>query len=398
MLANMLRTDRHAHRPLPKDSELVRAVAVLARAGQDATWQRQQAANQLRSLLREYFPAALAAFHVKHVGLASPEARTILAAAPPRRGRAAHQDPAALAAHQGRAHAATSTAGSSGCTASSAPRRCATPADVEDAYGHAALAVLTRLDAAVTAAEAAAGRPPQPLSTAPARRDHHQLPRPRTADRRAGPRRARRRPRPLRRRTGTQGLRRRRARHPRLAARARLVLHRRVKNHRLAAAGYNWAFAALTHSPGARQHYDRRRSAGDGHAAALRNLFNRFLGWLYHCLHDRPALQRGTSLRRPSRQPSRPQTARTPPLDFISARVSRPRTPGSPSATTVACSSMNLTSVVWAVELRREESRSRLQDRVRPPQLTVLLLQPNQPGHDHRTKCPAGRQRRSGPA
>ena len=82
MLANVLRTDRHAHRPLPKDSELVRAVAVLARAGQDAIWQRQQAANQLRSLLREYFPAALVAFQVKHIGLASPEARTVLAAAP----------------------------------------------------------------------------------------------------------------------------------------------------------------------------------------------------------------------------------------------------------------------------------------------------------------------------
>ncbi len=65
MLANVLRTDGHAHRPLPKDSELVRSVAVLARAGQDAVWQRQQAANQLRSLLREYFPAALTAFQVK---------------------------------------------------------------------------------------------------------------------------------------------------------------------------------------------------------------------------------------------------------------------------------------------------------------------------------------------
>ena len=36
------------------------------------------------------------------------------------------------------------------------------------------------------------------------------------------------------------------------------VLHRRVKNQRLAAAGYIWAFAALTASPGARAHYDRR--------------------------------------------------------------------------------------------------------------------------------------------
>ena len=31
----------------------------------------------LRSILREYFPAAVTAFHVKHIGLASPEARTI---------------------------------------------------------------------------------------------------------------------------------------------------------------------------------------------------------------------------------------------------------------------------------------------------------------------------------
>jgi len=62
------------------------------------------------------------------------------------------------------------------------------------------------------------------------------------------------------------------------------VLHRRVKNHRLASAGSNWAFTALSHSPGARAHYDGRRDRGDGHAAALRNLYNRFLGHLRHCL------------------------------------------------------------------------------------------------------------------
>ncbi|MGA5200480.1 hypothetical protein [Streptomyces variegatus] len=43
----------HAHRPLPHDSDMARAVAVLARAQQDATWNRQQISNQLRSLLRE---------------------------------------------------------------------------------------------------------------------------------------------------------------------------------------------------------------------------------------------------------------------------------------------------------------------------------------------------------
>jgi hypothetical protein len=62
------------------------------------------------------------------------------------------------------------------------------------------------------------------------------------------------------------------------------VPHRRVKNNRLAAAGYTWAFAALTASPGARAHYDRRRDAGEWHTGALRNLFSRLLGCLHHCL------------------------------------------------------------------------------------------------------------------
>jgi hypothetical protein len=44
------------------------------------------------------------------------------------------------------------------------------------------------------------------------------------------------------------------------------------------------AFAALTASPGAHAHYQRRRAAGDAHTADLRNLFNRLLGCLHHCL------------------------------------------------------------------------------------------------------------------
>jgi len=63
-----------------------------------------------------------------------------------------------------------------------------------------------------------------------------------------------------------------------------VVLHRTVKNNRLAATGYLWTFAAIRLSVGARAHYNRRRLAGDRHAAAQRNLFNRFLGYLYHCL------------------------------------------------------------------------------------------------------------------
>ena len=70
----------------------------------------------------------------------------------------------------------------------------------------------------------------------------------------------------------------------RASGKTRAVLHRRVKDQRLAAAGYLRAFSALTASPGARNHYDRRKDNGDRHAAAQRNLFGRLLGCLHHCL------------------------------------------------------------------------------------------------------------------
>lgn len=68
VLANIIRTDMPMHRPLPADSDLAQAIAVLARAHQDAVWNRQQIANQLRSLLREYYPAALEAWRHKAGG------------------------------------------------------------------------------------------------------------------------------------------------------------------------------------------------------------------------------------------------------------------------------------------------------------------------------------------
>ena len=82
VLANVLRTDLHAHRPLPADSELAQAIAVLARAQQDAVWDRTTAHNRLRSHLREYYPAFLAAFAPLKGGIIRPEARAVLAAAP----------------------------------------------------------------------------------------------------------------------------------------------------------------------------------------------------------------------------------------------------------------------------------------------------------------------------
>lgn len=61
----------------------VQAIAVLARAHQDAIWARSKAHHQLRSLLREFFPTFLAIFTDRFtMGIASPEARAVLAIAP----------------------------------------------------------------------------------------------------------------------------------------------------------------------------------------------------------------------------------------------------------------------------------------------------------------------------
>ena len=82
-LANILRVDAHLHRRLPADTELCQAIAVLARAHQDAIWRRTRAHNELRSMLREYYPTFLAAFTSRFaLGIASPEARAVLAIAP----------------------------------------------------------------------------------------------------------------------------------------------------------------------------------------------------------------------------------------------------------------------------------------------------------------------------
>src|SRR5688500_14965441 len=78
VLADLARTDRHNHRPVAGDSDLAEAVKVLARAHQSLIWSRQRQLNQLRSTLREFYPAALEAFPE----LGSPEAMEVLAMAP----------------------------------------------------------------------------------------------------------------------------------------------------------------------------------------------------------------------------------------------------------------------------------------------------------------------------
>ena len=99
VLADLVRTDRHNHRRVAGDSDLVEAVKVLARAHQSAIWSRQRQLNSLRSALREYYPAALAAFGTD---LASNDAVSVLAIAPtPELGRQLSQSKIASALRRG---------------------------------------------------------------------------------------------------------------------------------------------------------------------------------------------------------------------------------------------------------------------------------------------------------
>ena len=70
----------------------------------------------------------------------------------------------------------------------------------------------------------------------------------------------------------------------RASGKHRVVLARYARNKRLADACQQWAFYALTTSPGARMFYDQHRSAGDTHHRALRALGNRLVGLLHGCL------------------------------------------------------------------------------------------------------------------
>jgi transposase len=75
------------------------------------------------------------------------------------------------------------------------------------------------------------------------------------------------------------------------------ITHRRIKNDRLAAAGWIWAFTAATHSAPAREHYRRRRDHGDQHSAATRHLFNKLIGQLHHCLQHQQAYDEAKAFR-----------------------------------------------------------------------------------------------------
>ncbi|WP_406514936.1 IS110 family transposase [Streptomyces sp. NBC_00873] len=286
VLANILRTDAAAHRQLPADTELAQAVAVLARAQQNAVWDRTQAANKLTSHLREYFPGFLAAVGVRREGVCHPIARTLLAAAPTpvQAARLTRAQLRSLLKKAGRKNTLDAEADRLHA-ALRLPQMRQLPL-VEQAMGRQTLALLRQMEAACTSADDLAEAAVESFEKHPDAEIITSFPglgtlsgarvlaeigddRSRFADAKG-----------LKAYAGSAPI-------TRASGKNMAVLARRVKNQRLAGVGYMWAFAAMSHSDGARAHYDRRREAGDRHTAAQRNLFNRMLGCLHHCLTRR---------------------------------------------------------------------------------------------------------------
>ncbi|WP_442806453.1 IS110 family transposase [Streptomyces sp. NBC_01022] len=298
-LANILRTDMAAHRSLPADSELVQAIAVLARAQQDAVWARGQAHNKLRSQLREFYPAILDAFAQHKHGLCSREARSILAAAPTptMAAKLTRRRLQSLLGQAGRVR---------GIQAEAERLHEVFKRDylhqlpqVEAALGHQTAALLRQLNTACDNAsqledavtQAFEEHPDAPvirsfpgLAALTGARVLAEIGDDRARFASAGSLKAYAGSAPVTRASG----------------KSCKVMSRKVKNQRLAAVGYVWAFVSLTRSPGARAHYDRRRAAGDRHVAAQRNLFNRFMGMLFHCLQNGQAYDEAIAFPQPS--------------------------------------------------------------------------------------------------
>ena len=279
LLADLVRTDRHNHRPLAGDSPDVEAIKVLARAHQNLIWTRTQHTNRLRSALREYYPAALVAFE----DLAHGDALGVLGRAPsPEQG--AHLSLTAIQSALKRGGRQRNIAARAReIRAALGTEQLAAPARVTAAFAattRATVGIIAELNRQISELETTLanhfethpdadiylsqpglgdvlgarvlgefGDDPNRYTDAKSRRNY----------------------------AGTSPL-------TVASGKKRAVLARHVRNRRLYDAIDHWALCALSASPGARAYYDQHRAAGDVHHQALRALANRLVGILHGCL------------------------------------------------------------------------------------------------------------------
>lgn len=283
ILANVLRTDKHMHRPLPAVSEQASAVKALARQHQEAIWALNQTVSRLRSVLLEFYPQALKAFpNLKHHA-----ATAVLAAAPsPEAARKLTRRGVVGILHRCRRRNDPGL-GDRILEDLTAPAL-GQPPRVESALGVSVQTLVTIIESMRAAVDQLEVELTREFETHPMAQTLRSAPGlgPILAARVLGevgddPHRF----------ATAGGLRAFAGTAPitRASGRSHYVKARKVRNKRLGDACHWWAFAMLTNSPGARAHYDRRRAAGDHHNAALRNLANKLLGRLWWCLaNDEP--------------------------------------------------------------------------------------------------------------
>lgn len=280
VLADLVRTDGHNHRPVAGDSDLAEAVKVLARAHQSAIWGRQRQLNSLRSALREFYPGALVAFGTD---LGSADAVSVLSIAPtPELGRQLSHTKIASALRRGGRQRNVEERAAQIQGVLRSPQLSA-PSVVSHAYGvvtRSTVALVVSLTREIASLEEALG---EGFSAHPDAKiirslpgigmvlgarvlgefgdDPSRFPTAKSRKNYAGS-----------------------APITKASGRSRVVLARHARNRRLADALDQWAFCSLTQSVGARCYYDRLRGRDKTHRQALRQLANRWVGILHTCL------------------------------------------------------------------------------------------------------------------
>lgn len=285
VLADLVRTDRHLHRPVAADSDSAEALKVLSRAHKDLIWRRQDQVNYLRSALREYYPAVLTIFGNE---LAHPDALAVLALAPtPEQARELSSADIAARLRQAGRKRNVQTRAELIHHHVQAPQLNA-PSLLSNAFGAttaATVAILTELNRQIALLEAQLA---ELFDQHPDAQIYHSLPGlgavlaarilgefgddpHRYANAKARKNYA-----------GTAPI-------TRQSGKLCLITGRRTRNQRLADACYRWAFCSLQACPGARSYYDQLRARGKTHNSALWQLANRWVGILHGCLrHHTP--------------------------------------------------------------------------------------------------------------
>jgi transposase len=291
VLAEIVRKDRDHHRAVAGDSEQAEVVKTVARTHQTMIWTRQRQANQLRSMLREFYPAALEAFGDD---LAGRDALAVLAIAPtPAAGRALSRQRIVTALRKAGRQRNLQTRAEEIQTVLRAEQLGLSEA-LTEAYGASVRALIAVLTTMVAQADVLEGEVERCFGQHPDAEIITSQPglgvvlgarvlaefgddKDRYANAKA--RRNYAGTSPITKTSGTR----------------RVVLARYARNTRLADALHQQAFAALTASPGARAFYDQHRAHGDTHHQALRALSNRLVGILDGCLRHRTTYDETTA-------------------------------------------------------------------------------------------------------